>query len=320
VAVGRGLAGLLEAYLTDRRLETAPGDRDADLTCFVPEGGSVLKLHGDLATAVGYWGGTIASGEEKILLGEQRALDLRITRNHEAVRLRLLQDWPAAGDGRIALVIDDFGYQDPELIARFLDLPIPFTPAILPGYARSTHVARLAQEKGRAAILHLPMEPKDYPAEDPGPGAIFTRMDHARIRQEVENDLRDLAGIVGASNHMGSRASDDTAVVGTVLEVLGERGLFFLDSGTSTRSAFPATAARRGVACLAADLFLDGEPNPTRATMARHLAEARDLAFRDGSAIVIGHARPATLDFLLTAPDSLRAWGCRAVPLTDLLR
>ncbi len=132
--------------------------------------------------------------------------------------------------------------------------------------------------------------------------------------------MRDLDGIAGVSNHMGSRASEDTALAGAVLGFLGDRGLFYLDSGTSMHSVFPAAAASRGVSYLAADLFLDGDANPSQASMAKRLREARDLAVRSGSAILIGHARPATLAFLTEAPDSLRAWGCQVVPLADLLR
>jgi polysaccharide deacetylase 2 family uncharacterized protein YibQ len=316
----RDLTGLLEAYLSGRRLVTTPATREVDLTCRVPEGGSLFKVHAELSRAVEVWGGAITSGEEKTLEKGQRALDLRITRGRESVRLRLLHDRGAPDDCRIVLVIDDFGFQEAGLVARFFDLPVSFTPAILPGYPQTASAIRMAQMKGRSPILHLPMEPKEYPEEDPGPGALFVQMDRSQKRAILEKDLRDFAGVVGVSNHMGSKASEDTALVGAVLDVLKERGLFFLDSGTSMQSAFPAGAARSGVPCLAADVFLDGEANPTPGTMARRLREARDLAFRTGSAILIGHARPATLAFLRSAPDSLRIWGCRVVPLTDLLR
>ncbi len=319
-AAPKGLAGLIGVYLSDRRFETTVGTRDADLICHLPEGGSLFKVHAELSTAVRVWGGTILSGEEKTLDKGRRALDLAIARRGETIRLRLLHEREAPREARIALVIDDFGFQEPDLIGRFLDLPIPFTPAILPGYPRSIHAARWAEQKGRRPILHLPMEPKNYPAENPGPGALFVRMNRAEKRAIVEGDLLGLAAIVGVSNHMGSRASEDTALAGAVLDLLRDRRLFFLDSGTSMHSVFPAEAARRGVPCLAADLFLDGEANPTPATMGKRLAEARDLALRTGSVILIGHARPATLAFLTSVPDSLRAWGCSIVPLADLLR
>ena len=72
--------------------------------------------------------------------------------------------------------------------------------------------------------------------------------------------------------------------------------------------------------CLTADLYLDGEVDPTRETMMRRLIEARRIAESCGSVILVGHARPATLEFLMASQDSFRVWGCRPVALGDLLR
>lgn len=229
--------------------------------------------------------------------------------------LKELRDEP-----RVALVIDDFGYQSADLIESFAALAVRFTPAVLPGYPRSTEAARILVESGHAPILHLPMEPKDYPGTDPGPGAVMTGMAPTRIASILEEHLAGLPKVVGVSNHMGSRACEDRETVAALMESLSPRGIFFLDSGTSEGSILSHEAARRGVACLTADLFLDGEERPDGATMAARLAEARELAESCGSAILIGHARKETRAFLPEAADSLRAWGVRLVPVTDLLR
>ncbi len=93
------LTGLLEAYLSGRRLETAPGAREFDLLCRVPEGGSLFKAHAELSTAVRVWGGAIASGEEKTLEKGARVLDLTITRRRESIRLRLLHEKESSAGG-----------------------------------------------------------------------------------------------------------------------------------------------------------------------------------------------------------------------------
>ncbi len=272
----RNLTGLLENYLSGRRLETTAGSRDVDLTCRVPKGGSLFKVHAELSRAVNVWGGAIAMGEEKTLEKGQRALDLRITRRRESVRLRLLHEKEAPGECRIALVIDDFGFQEPGLVGQFLDLPISFTLAILPGYPQTASAVRLAQARGRSSILHLPMEPKEYPNENPGPGALFVRMDRSQNRVILEKDLRDCSAAAGVSNHMGSLACEDTRVVGADARRAERAGTLLPRQRHLRAVGVPAEAARRGVRCLTADLYprRGGRSDPE--TMKRRLLEARE--------------------------------------------
>ena len=220
----------------------------------------------------------------------------------------------------IALVIDDFGFQPEELITQFMSLPLRFTPAILPGYPRSALALDRAQQSGRSPILHLPMQPKDYPATDPGPGAILAGMDDARIVSVLDRDLAALPGLAGVSHHMGSLASEEPEIMRPVMRRLAALGLYYIDSGTSGQSVCPAVAAQAGVRCLSTDLFLDGDSKPDSTSMARRLQEACELARTNGDVLMIGHARPATLAFLRVAADSLGRWGFRVVSAETLLR
>jgi polysaccharide deacetylase 2 family uncharacterized protein YibQ len=314
------LTDRLALYLADRRLPVEPGTRGVDLICGLPPGRSSFRIHADLSEAMRIWGGEAVAGEETVLPGTGRVVDLTVTESGESRVIRLVRRGEADTAPRIAIVIDDFGHQSQSLIDGFFRLPFPFTPAVLPGYARSVATVRRARDAGRPPILHLPMEPLDAPRHDPGEGAIRTGMQADEIRKLIDADLHALAGVTGVSNHMGSLACEKSELVGPMLDALLPTGLFFLDNGTSERSVVPAEAARRGVRCLSADLYLDGEADPTRESMKKRLNEARRIAESSGSVILVGHARPATLEFLEASQDSFRAWGCRPVALGDLLR
>jgi polysaccharide deacetylase 2 family uncharacterized protein YibQ len=218
------------------------------------------------------------------------------------------------------LVIDDLGFQSKSSIEEAMKLPIPFTPALLPGYGGSEWALRRSIENRRAPLLHLPMEPIDADAHDPGRGALRVGMGRRQIRSHLIDHLASLEGVVGVNHHMGSRASAEPSVVGPVLDLLAERGLFYLDSGTSDRSVCAAEAAKAGAPCLVTDLFLDGAPDWSGSTMSEKLRSACRLARSNGSAIVIAHARPETITFLAEAYETVRQEDCRFVPLMDLLR
>jgi polysaccharide deacetylase 2 family uncharacterized protein YibQ len=314
------LTELLVRYLEDRRLDLEKGTRGVDLVCAVPPGRSVFQIHADLSGAMRIWGGQAVAGEETSIQGVGKVVDLTVSRSGESLVIRFVKAPEPEDAARIVIVIDDFGHQPQSLIDRFLHLPFTFTPAVLPGYPRSVETVRRACAAGRPPILHLPMEPRDADQHDPGQGAVRTGMSAAQIQSLLEADLRDLAGVVGVSNHMGSLACERSDLVGPILDTIHARRFFFLDNGTSERSVVPAEAAKRGVRCLTTDLYLDGDPDPTPSTMLRRFNDAHRIAESCGSVIMVGHARPATLQFLEASQDSFRAWGCRPVSLTELLR
>lgn len=310
----------LERFLCDRRLSVTRMRKGGDLRVDLPPGRTLFRLHSEVARAAASWGAELISAQEESRPQQGTTLTLTLRRGGETRSVVIAPSKTIAVEPRLALVIDDFGFQSIDMIETFAELPLRFTPAVLPGYPRSAEAARILLESGHPPILHLPMEPKDYPRTDPGTGAVMSGMPPERIGTILDGHHATIPGIVGVSNHMGSRASEDRAAAFGLMQVLAERGLFFLDSGTSDESLFAHEAARHGVRCLTADLFLDGDPRPDSTSMARRLAEARELAGSCGSVIMVGHARKETRAFLPVAADSLRSWGIRLVPLADLLR
>ncbi|MGW8323203.1 MAG: divergent polysaccharide deacetylase family protein, partial [Thermodesulfobacteriota bacterium] len=100
-----------------------------------------------------------------------------------------------------AIVIDDLGL-DLKMARKFWELEIPVTLAILPYQRHSRRVAREAILHGKEVILHLPLQPRDFPAVNPGTGALLLSMDREQIQAEVAQQLDALPGCVGVSNHM----------------------------------------------------------------------------------------------------------------------
>jgi len=217
---------------------------------------------------------------------------------------------------KVALILDDLGYQSTELTESFLSLPFPVAVAILPQQVRSEETARRAQELGREVILHLPMEPEGYPSHDPGEGAILVDMSPGTIQGLVRDHLDTVPGAIGISNHMGSMATQDRRTMTAILDVVEERGLFFLDSRTTPRSIVPRIARERRVACVQNDLFLDRklEADAVLARLEQLVASAR----RHGNATAIFHPHDVCLEVLSAEVPRLQADGVRFVRLQDL--
>ena len=195
-----------------------------------------------------------------------------------------------SGHARLALIVDDCG-QWLDIERGYIALPIPLTLAVLPEVRYTTRIADEAHAAGKGVMLHLPMQP--ISALDPGPGKIVVSMNDETIEAQVARDIDAVPYAEGANNHEGSRATSDPRVMAAVMRVFRSRGLFFIDSRTIATTVAQKTARAYGVPNAARDVFLD-DRNTVPAVEAQLRLAAR-IALKRGSAIAIGHPRPATL-------------------------
>ena len=215
----------------------------------------------------------------------------------------------------IAIVIDDVGLNRTNS-ARAAALSGPLTLAYLP-YAEdlATQTAR-ARAAGHELLVHVPMEPEST-TEDPGKNALRTTLDSDEIARRLDWALGRFQGYVGVSNHMGSRFTADGAAMTAALELLGARGLLFLDSRTTSRTRGKGVARALGVPFLERDVFLDNELS--RVAIGRQLDLAESVARRQGHAVAIGHPHTVTLDVLERRLPQLERRGFVLVPVATIV-
>ncbi len=198
--------------------------------------------------------------------------------------------------GRIAIVIDDFGYQEQDLILSFCELPQPITFSIFPGEKHTAWIAQQAIEKNHGVMVHLPMEPIDYPARDPGPNAIFLDYAPEKIAELTQNALASVPHAKGMNNHMGSRLTQNFAAMKTALGVVEKWGFFFVDSVTSSRSVAYAIARDMGIPSGRNAMFLDIIEDED--AVVKRLYRLAERARHEGTVIGIGHVKSYTLHAL----------------------
>ncbi len=217
---------------------------------------------------------------------------------------------------KIAIVIDDLGY-DRHIAQEFIDLQAPLTLSFLPQAPHAKEMALLAREKGKEIILHLPMEPLDYPRTNPGPGALLLSMSAAEIMHIVDNDFKEFPFVPGANNHMGSRFTENREKMAVVLESLKKRNLFFLDSLTTPQSVVPSLAKDLGVKYLQRNVFLDNEiaEGPIRQQLEKLIRLAQTREFAVGS----GHPYPLLLQVMREQLPSIKS-RVEIVSLSKLIK
>jgi polysaccharide deacetylase 2 family uncharacterized protein YibQ len=218
------------------------------------------------------------------------------------------------GRPRLAIIIDDCG-QWPVTERAFVALPFPVTLSVLPHVRFGSAIARDAAAAGKGVMLHLPMQ--TISGRYPGPGTITTSMPDGVIRSMVAGDLAELPQARGVNNHEGSLATQDPRVMGDVIDVLAHDGRYFIDSRTSSASVGEAVARAHGVPTASRSIFLDNVDQ--QAAVEAQLRAAAALARETGSAIAIGHPRPATLAAVQALGPQFIASGVELTLAGDLV-
>ncbi len=224
---------------------------------------------------------------------------------------------PFIQDGRpkLAIIVDDLGY-DSDTDFSFFQLDLPLSFSVLPSGPFTQTIVRKANLEGYELILHQPMEPKNYPSVKPGPGGLFLSMDAYEIRRVLDRNLRQIKGVRGLNNHMGSTFTEDRGKMLIVLNELKKRNLFFIDSRTTKNTVALDLARGIGLPAARRRVFLDNNlaPKAMKIQMERLLSMARHL----GAAIGIGHPYKETYQLLEQYAPKIRS-EFQIVPVSELV-
>lgn len=310
--------GIPRDVIEVNRLQAARGSTMRwEVTSRVPEDVPLALCNLWLTRTARRLGGEVLEGREDLHGGR---LSMLVGLEGDRTTLVTLRRTPTVSRtaGRIALIVDDCGYQSRTLIDAFCDIDYPLTFSVFPDERETIWTAERAARAGHGVMVHLPMEPNDYPKRDPGQGAIFVAHPYDQIRQITRHALTTVPHAQGVNNHMGSRVTQDRRVIGYVLEEVDRQGYYFVDSATSSTSVAYDVSVAMGIPSARNVGFVDLE---TDADAIEH--RLRQLAMRarqSGTAVGIAHARSETRDVLARVIPDLAAEGFEFVTAAEAVR
>jgi polysaccharide deacetylase 2 family uncharacterized protein YibQ len=292
----------------------------------VPAHASLLQVNYAVTRTVEASGIAVLSGREQVgshgekLVRLQIGLPRRPTHDLTLVSAAPAPVAPKATDARIALVLYGLA-DDPETAAELFARPLPFAVALPAGAPSSAALFRAAREREREVVLHLPLEPINFPQINPGPGTILVTMKPVKITGLVRRYLDQAGPVAAVANHMGSLATQDMTVMRAVYQELRRRGVPFLHVAPAAGSVCKPLAADLGVEYDQPDQVIDGETHgkDTKA-LDRRWREALAEARRGGHLVVMLRVTPLTRAWLSSALSQKRLDGVSLVSLESLLR
>jgi uncharacterized protein len=217
---------------------------------------------------------------------------------------------------RIAVIITGLGPSGAATETAVNDLPGAITLAFDPYSRRLGEWIDRARAAGHEVLLSLPMEPTDYPRQDPGPYTLLTSLSPKENLERLELVLSRVSGYVGVTTMMGGRFTTSQTNLLPVLDELKRRGLMFVDARASEQSIAGALAQSLGLPRVTADDQIDVEAS--RDAIDRHLQALEAFAQRNGAALGLGFAYPATLERVALWANTLDQKGIALAPASAL--
>ena len=214
------------------------------------------------------------------------------------------------GAPKVALVIGGLGLNAKSTRDAIQDLPPEVTLSFVPYAEGLQGWIDLARASGHEVLLEAPMEPLDYPQNDPGPYTLMAQDPAPETVKRLEMLLSRATGYFGVTNYLGGRFMSSDSAMSTFSSALRQRGLGFIDDGSAAGrgGSEPRASAERVI-----DQELDG------GSIDQQLAALETSAQQHGKALASGFAYPVTLQEVQRWAAGLQAKGLVLAPASALM-
>jgi uncharacterized protein len=217
----------------------------------------------------------------------------------------------------VAIVVGGLGVGAAKTTEAIMKLPAAVTLAFTPYGSDPGKLAERARAQRHEILLQIPMEPFDYPDNDPGPQTLLTTLGAEQNLDRMYWHLSRFQGYAGIANFMGARFVTADPVMQPIIREAAKRGLGYLDDGSAPRSVAPTLAASQAMPFARADFTIDAVP--TSMEIDRTLAKLESLARERGTAVGIASALPISIERIAVWTKTLESHGILLVPLTTAM-
>ena len=215
------------------------------------------------------------------------------------------------GKPRVALVIGGLGLNSAATKSAIERLPPEVTLSFVPYADNLQGWIDLARANGHEVLLEIPMEPTDYPNNDPGPQTLMANAAPAETVRRLDWLMGRASGYFGVANYLGGKFVTSDPAMSVFTTQLKARGLAFLDDGS-------AVGRGAGVPRASASAVIDEQLGADSIDHALLGLEAQ--ALQHGSSLGSGFAYPVTVEQVTHWAQGLATRGYQLVPASAVAR
>ncbi len=222
--------------------------------------------------------------------------------------------WSGARGARIAIVVGGLGLSQTGTQHAIRTLPEEVTLAFASNGNSLQRWMQEARRDGHEILLQVPFEPFDYPNSDPGPGTLTVAAGPEQNMDDLHRAMARITNYTGVTNFMGGRFLSTPEALEPVMRDIGNRGILFLDDGTSARSLTDQYAKALGIPFAASDMVLDKAQE--RGSILARLDDLERTARRNGSAVGVASAFEISVDAIASWANEAKARGIEIVSVS----
>jgi polysaccharide deacetylase 2 family uncharacterized protein YibQ len=215
---------------------------------------------------------------------------------------------------RVAILVTGLGISQSVTGDAITRLPPDVSLAFAPYGGDLDRLVARARSAGHEVMLQVPMQPFDYPQNDPGPHTLTVE---AGANANIENlhwVMGRFTGYTGIVNFMGGRFTAESEALEPIIAELAARGLGIVDDGSSSRAQIGTLARAADVPVARGDILLDvvAQQDAIDDMLGRLEDEARERGF----AVATASALPITISRIEAWARGAAGRGITLVPVS----
>jgi uncharacterized protein len=219
---------------------------------------------------------------------------------------------------KMAIFIEDFGFQADETTVKYLSFPEPLTVGLLPEKKLTTWTAQIADEYKKEIVLMLPMEPVPAAFAKQSNSVIMVHYTEDKIRQLVTDAMERIPNFNGVANYYGSRVLADSKVLSLLLDQIGSRNSYFLYFPQHRNTSINDVAKNSGTPFVSVDIQIDTTFSVVQIQdTLRHCAM---IAQKTGTVVISSKPHSSFIQALTNEIPVLKQNGIRLVYISELAK
>ena len=223
-----------------------------------------------------------------------------------------------ASSAKVVVIVGGLGLSQTGTQEAIRLLPPAVTMGFAPYGSSLDRWMQRARQEGHELVLQVPMEPFDYPNNDPGPQTLLTSLSPDQNLDRLQWLMSRITNYVGVMNYTGAKFTATSEQLGPVMKELAARGVMYIDDGSSSRSIAEGLSGTEHTPFARADMTIDAVS--TEAAIDTRLKQLENLARSRGLAIGVASDLPVSVKRIVEWSKGLEDRGVLLVPVSASIK
>jgi polysaccharide deacetylase 2 family uncharacterized protein YibQ len=219
---------------------------------------------------------------------------------------------------KMAVLIENFGFEANASTAEYLAFPEPLTVALLPAGKLAAWTAQIADEYKKEVALLLPMEPLPPQYDKYRESMVMIHYSDEAIRGIIAHAAAAIPNFSGVCNFHGAKTMEDSRAMGIILSEISKRKVYFVYTDISKKSVAPQLAKSMKVQSAPIQGTIDASMTVEQAR--ERLRRYSIAAEKTGRALIKAQPSPAFIKALKEETAALKRNGIKLVYVSELVK